>query len=51
MLMAVVRSVVFLSIAMLVVILVFTIAGVFSKVLAFVFEEAISYKEENDFTR
>ena len=49
-LMSIVRSVVFLSIAMLVVILVFVIAGVFSKVLAFVFEEAISYKEENDFT-
>ena len=49
-LMSVVRSIVFLSVAMLVVILVFTIAGVFSKVLSFVFEEAIEYKEENDFT-
>lgn len=49
-LMAAVRSVVFLSAAMLVVILVFVIAGVFSKVLSFVFEEAIEYKEENDFT-
>lgn len=33
-----------------VVILVFTIAGLFSKVLSFVFEEAVGYKEENDFT-
>ena len=49
-LMSIVRTIVFLTIAMLVVILVFTIAGLFSKVLAFVFEEAISYKEENDLT-
>ena len=49
-LMSVVRSIVFLTIAMLVVILVFTIAGLFSKVLAYVFEEAIRYKEENDLT-
>ena len=48
--MSVVRSIVYLTIAMLVVILVFTIAGLFSKVLAFVFEEAIRYKEENDLT-
>ena len=31
-------------------ILVVVIAGLFSKVLAFVFEQAVSYKEENDFT-
>lgn len=49
-LMSVVRTIVYLTIAMLVVILVFTIAGLFSKVLAFVFEEAISYKEENELT-
>lgn len=49
-LMSIVRSFVFLTVAMLVIILVFTIAGLFSKVLALVFEEAISYKEENDFT-
>lgn len=48
--MSVVRSIVYLTIAMLVVILVFTIAGLFSKVLAFVFEEAVRYKEENDLT-
>ena len=49
-LMSVVRTIVYLTPAMLVVILVFTIAGLFSEVLAFVFEEAIGYKEENDFT-
>lgn len=48
--MSVVRSVVYVTIAMAVVILVFTIAGLFSKVLSFVFEEAVGYKEENDFT-
>ena len=49
-LMSIVRSLVYTTIAMLVVILVFTIAGLFSKVLSFVFEEAVGYKEENDFT-
>lgn len=49
-LMSLVRTIVYLTIAMLVVILVFTIAGLFSKVLAFVFEEAVRYKEENDLT-
>lgn len=49
-LMSVVRSVVYLTVAMLVVILVFLIAGLFSKVLACVFEEAVNYKEENDLT-
>jgi len=29
---------------------VFGIAGLFSKVLAYVFEEAVRYKEENDLT-
>lgn len=48
--MSVVRSVVYLTVAMLVVILVFIIAGLFSKVLAMVFEEAVRYKEENDLT-
>ena len=45
-----VRCVVYLTVAMSVVILVFVIAGLFSKVLAFVFEEAIEFKEENDLT-
>ncbi len=49
-LMAVVRSIVYMTIAMLVVILVFVIAGLFSKVLAYVFEEAVRYKQENDLT-
>ena len=48
--MSIVRSVVYLTIAMGVVILVFLIAGLFSKVLAFVFEQAVEYKEENDLT-
>jgi len=48
--MAIVRNFVYVTVAMLVVILVFTIAGLFSKVLSFVFEEAVGYKEENDFT-
>ena len=49
-LMSVVRCIVFVTIAMGVMILVFGIAGLFSKVLAFVFEEAVRYKEENDLT-
>ena len=49
-LMSVVRNIVFLTSAMSVVILVFIIAGLFSKVLSYVFEQAIEYKEENDFT-
>lgn len=48
--MSVVRSIVYLTVAMLVVVLVFVIAGLFSKVLAMVFEEAVRYKEENDLT-
>lgn len=49
-LMSVVRSAVYFSIAMWVVICVFIIAGLFSKVLAYVFEQAVQYKEENDLT-
>ena len=49
-LMSIVRSVVYATIAMGVVILVFVIAGLFSKVLAYVFQEAVRYKEENDLT-
>lgn len=49
-LMSAVRCIVFVTIAMGVVILVFGIAGLFSKVLAFVFEEAVRYKEENALT-
>lgn len=48
--MSVVRSIVWMTVAMMVVILVFIIAGLFSKVLALVFEEAVRYKEENDLT-
>ncbi len=49
-LMSIVRSIVYATIAMGVVILVFMIAGLFSKVLAYVFQEAVRYKEENDLT-
>lgn len=45
-----VRTLIYLTNAMLVVILVFLVAGLFSKVLAFVFEDAVRYKEENDLT-
>lgn len=48
--MSVVRSIVYLTVAMAVVVFVFIIAGFFSKVLALVFEEAVRYKEENDLT-
>ena len=33
-----------------IIILVFFIAALFSKVLSYVFAQAVSYKEENDFT-
>lgn len=49
-LMACVRSIVYMTIAMGVVIFVFLIAGLFSKVLSFVFEQAVEYKEETDWT-
>lgn len=49
-LMSVVRSIVYTTVAMLIVILVFVIAGLFCQVLAQIFDEAISYKEENDLT-
>jgi len=49
-LLSVVRGVVYMTMAILVVILVFVIAGLFSKVLAYVFEEAVRFKEENDLT-
>ena len=39
-----------LTLAALSMVLVFVIAGLFSIVLAFVFDQAINYKEENDLT-
>ena len=48
--MSVVRCIVYMTVAMGVVILVFVIAGLFSKVLACVFEEAVRFKQENDLT-
>lgn len=44
------RTVLYLTPAMLVLVLVFIIAGLFSKVLAFVFDKAVEYKLENDLT-
>lgn len=49
-LMLVVRSTVYVTVAAATTILVFVIAGLFSKVLAGVFEKAVQYKEENDLT-
>lgn len=44
------RLFLYLTPAVLVVILVFVIAGLFSKVLSHVFEKAVTYKLENDLT-
>ena len=44
------RVFIYTTVAVLVVILVFIIAGLFSKVLARVFDKAITYKLENDLT-
>ena len=49
-LMSIVRTIVYTTIAMLVIILVFVIAGLFCQVLAQIFDEAKNYKEENDLT-
>ena len=45
-----VRILLYPTMAMLVVVLVFVVAGLFSKVLAMVFEEAVNFKEDNDLT-
>lgn len=47
---SILRSFLYRTTALYVIILVFIIAGLFCKVLAYVFEEAVAYKEENDFT-
>ena len=44
------RLFLYLTPAVLIVILVFVIAGLFSKVLAKVFDKAVTYKQENDLT-
>ena len=44
------RLFIYTTVAVLVVILVFVIAGLFSKVLARVFDRAVTYKLENDLT-
>lgn len=48
---AAVRSIVYMSVSMVVVILVFIVGGLFSSILANVFEEVVRYKEENDLTK
>lgn len=45
-----VRLVLYITPAVLIIILVFVIAGLFSKVLAGVFDQAVRYKMENDLT-
>ena len=40
----------YVTLAALAMVIVFVIAGLFSKVLAQVFDRAVSYKLENDFT-
>ncbi len=49
-LLSIVRMMVYMTVSGLLVIIVFMIAGLFSKVLAMVFEEAVRYKQENDLT-
>lgn len=44
------RLFIYLTPAVLIIILVFVIAGLFSKVLAGVFDKAVTYKTENDLT-
>lgn len=44
------RLFIYLTPAVLVIILVFVIAGLFSRVLAGVFDKAVTYKQENDLT-
>lgn len=44
------RTALYMTVAMLILVLVFIIAGLFSKVLAFVFDRAVEYKLENDLT-
>lgn len=47
---ALMRAVLYVTSGILVVIIVFVIAGLFSKVLSFVFDKAVAYKLENDMT-
>ena len=47
---SILRLFILVTMAMLVIILVFIIAGLFSKVLARVFDQAVTYKLENDLT-
>ena len=47
---SVIRLIIVITPATLVIILVFIIAGLFSKVLSKVFDQAVTYKLENDLT-
>ncbi len=49
-LVSLVRCIAYMTVTMAVIVLVFIIAGLFSRVLSYVFEQAVSYKEENDLT-
>ena len=49
-LIGIIRTAVYATMGMALVIVVFIVAGLFSKVLAYVFDEAVGYKEENDYT-
>ena len=44
------RLYLYITPAVIIVILVFVIAGLFSKVLSYVFDKAVTYKLENDLT-
>ena len=44
------RLFLYITPSVFIIILVFVIAGLFSKVLAYVFDKAVSYKQENDLT-
>lgn len=50
MLISICRLPLFFTPAVAIIVLVFLIAGLFSRVLALVFDKAVEYKQENDFT-
>lgn len=47
---AIMRAILYFTLGIFVVIVVFLVAGLFSKVLSFVFDKAVAYKLENDMT-
>lgn len=50
MLISILRLPLYFTPAVLIIVIVFLIAGLFSRVLAIVFSKAVEYKQENDFT-